>query len=164
MSFIKKLWVIGLISFPIFAYANSDKNLIGRPGEDANISRTIEIDTYDTMKFSPDKIDVKKGETIKFVVLNKGKLTHEFMLGKLDKLKKHAEIMKKYPNMKHVEKNTVTVEPGETKSIVWEFNTEGVVDFACLLPGHSEAGMMGAIKVNSNEIGALEKKKDKSSN
>ncbi len=150
MSLIKKLGVIGLISFPLFAYANADKNLIGKPGEDANISRTIEIDTYDTMKFSPDKIDVKKGETIKFVVLNKGKLAHEFMLGKLDKLKKHAEVMKKYPNMKHAEKNAITVEPGETKSLVWEFNKEGVVDFACLLPGHSEAGMMGTIKVAPN--------------
>ena len=149
MSFIRNLWVTGFILFPIFAYANADKDGIGKSGEEAKVSRTIEIDSYDTMKFSPDKITVEKGETIKFDVVNKGKLTHEFMLGKLDKLKKHAEVMKKYPNMKHVEKNAVTVEPGETKSLLWEFTTVGKVDFACLLPGHSNAGMVGTIQVKS---------------
>jgi len=164
MNLFKKLWITALISFPLFSYANTDKDRIGKPGEETKISRNIEIETYDTMKFSPDKIEVKKGETIKFVVSNKGKLIHEFMIGKLDKLKKHAVVMQKYPTMKHAEKNAITVEPGQTNSIVWEFNTEGKVDFACLLPGHLEAGMVGTIKVNPNEIGALEKKKDKISN
>lgn len=155
MKIIKKLIILGLVSLPLFAYAHGDEkhgdsNGIGKPGKETKVSRTIEINTYDTMKFNPDKIEVKKGETIKFVVINKDKLTHEFMLGELKELKEHAEMMRQMPNMKHAEKNAVTVEPGETKSLLWEFTNEGKVDFACLLPGHSEAGMVGTINVTKN--------------
>lgn len=148
MNLIKKLGVTSLILFPIFAYAHGDDGGIGKPGKEAKVSRTIEVDTYDTMKFSPDKMNIKKGETIKFVIVNKGKLVHEFMLGELDELKEHAAMMMKMPDMKHDEKNAVSVEPGETKNLIWEFTKAGKVEFACLLPGHSEAGMVGSINVS----------------
>ena len=122
-------------------------SMAGRPGDPAKVSRTIEVTLDDSMRFTPDKIDVKAGETIRFFVRNAGKIQHEMVLGTLDELKEHAEMMKKMPGMQHAEPNMITLKPGQRGGIVWQFDKPGKVDFACLVPGHMEAGMVGKVMV-----------------
>lgn len=126
-----------------------DESTIGEPGKAAKVTRTVQVDTEDKMRFSPANFSVKQGETIRFVVKNSGKIKHEFVLGKAKELKEHYELMKKFPEMEHAEANMVTVGPGQTGEVIWKFTKAGAVDFACLHPGHYDAGMKGAIKVAS---------------
>lgn len=121
--------------------------MAGQPGDPKKVSRTIEINMNDTMRFTPDNASIKAGETVRFVVKNKGKLNHEMVIGTMDELKEHAEMMRKMPSMKHAEPNMLSLAPGKQGDIVWEFDNPGVVDFACLIPGHMEAGMKGEIKI-----------------
>lgn len=120
----------------------------GEPGDPAKATRTVAVVTLDTMRYDPARVEVKAGETVKFAVTNLGKLPHEFVLGDAASLKEHAEMMRKMPDMKHEEPNMVSLQPGETKTLVWRFKTAGTVDFACLIPGHFEAGMRGAVLVS----------------
>lgn len=122
---------------------------IGKPGIAAKVQRTITIDMSDTMRFTPDKVTVKRGETIRFVVKNSGKLRHEFNLGTEADLKAHYEQMKKFPEMEHDEPNIASVAPGGTGEVVWQFTKAGTVYFACLHPGHYDAGMKGSVKVGA---------------
>ena len=124
------------------------EDAVGKPGVAANISRSVTIDMRDTMRFSPSTLAVKQGETVRFVVKNSGQLKHEMVLGSAKALKEHAEVMKKNPEMEHAEANMVTVAPGKTGEIIWQFTKSGNVDFACLQPGHFDAGMKGAVKVS----------------
>lgn len=126
-----------------------DESPIGQPGQAAKVTRTIQVDMADNMRFTPANPTVKRGETIRFVVKNSGKLKHEFVLGEVKELKAHYEQMKKFPEMEHAEPNMVTVAPGQTGEVIWQFTKAGPVDFACLLPGHYDAGMKGVIKVTS---------------
>ncbi|BAU49707.1 hypothetical protein SVA_3159 [Sulfurifustis variabilis] len=119
----------------------------GRPGDPAKVSRTIEVTMDDNMRFTPNRIEVKAGETVRFFVRNTGKLQHEFVLGSMAELKEHAAMMRAMPDMKHAEPNMVTLAGGKLGGLVWQFDQAGTVDFACLLPGHLEAGMAGKIKV-----------------
>lgn len=118
---------------------------IGAPAMKA--TRTIEVRMGDNMRFSPDHIDIKLGETVRLVVINSGQAMHEFVLGTKKELDEHAELMKKFPNMEHDEPYMAHVEPGKRGEIIWHFNRAGEFDFACLLPGHYQAGMVGKIKV-----------------
>lgn len=124
-----------------------DSGVIGVPGDPAKIDRTINVDMTDTMRFNPASIAVRQGETIRFVVKNSGALKHEFVLGTAHELKEHYEVMKKHPEMEHADPNMVTVAPGKTGEVVWRFSRSGKVDFACLQPGHYDAGMKGAVNV-----------------
>lgn len=121
--------------------------IYGRPGNPAKVSHTMEVDMGDDMRFSPANIAVKRGETVKFVVKNSGKVKHEMVLGSIKELKEHAELMRKFPEMEHAEPNQVSVDPGKTGELVWQFTKAGTFDFACLQPGHFEAGMAGKIAV-----------------
>lgn len=110
-------------------------------------TRTIEVRMTDNMKFTPDRIDIKLGETVRFVVVNAGQVMHEFVLGTKKELDEHAELMKKFPDMEHDEPYMAHVSPGKRGEIIWHFNRTGEFDFACLLPGHYQAGMVGKIRV-----------------
>ena len=101
----------------------------------------------DRMRFVPDRVSVKRGETIRFVVHNAGKVKHELVLGTRAELKAHAALMRKFPGMEHADPNQVPVEPGATGELVWQFTRAGTVDFACLQPGHFESGMVGKVAV-----------------
>jgi len=129
------------------AHEGEDHSAIGAPGEAARATRTVDVDMGDDMRFHPDSIRVKQGETIRFVIKNSGKLKHEFVLGTVDELKQHYELMKKFPEMEHSDPNMVTVPPGQTGEVVWRFTRPGRVAFACLQPGHYDAGMKGAVAV-----------------
>jgi uncharacterized cupredoxin-like copper-binding protein len=120
---------------------------IGKPGVVAKATRTVNVDMTDGMRFNPSSIDVKQNETVRFVVTNSGKLKHELVLGTEKELKEHYEVMKKNPEMEHADPNMVTLAAGKTGEIVWQFTKAGKVDFACLQPGHYDAGMKGAVNV-----------------
>ena len=127
-------------------HGHSDE-AIGKPGVAAKASRTVQIDMTDAMRFSPSSINVKQGETVRLVVKNSGQLKHEMVLGTEKELKEHYEVMKKNPEMEHADENMLTVAPGKSGEIVWQFTKAGKIDFACLQPGHYDAGMKGAVTV-----------------
>jgi uncharacterized cupredoxin-like copper-binding protein len=119
----------------------------GIAGEAKEAKRTIQIKMMDNMRFSPDKIEVKQGETVKFVVANDGQVMHEFVIGTKKENDVHAAQMIKFPNMEHDEPYMAHVKPKAKGEIVWNFNKSGDFDFACLIAGHYQAGMVGKIKV-----------------
>ncbi|OGB77120.1 MAG: hypothetical protein A2496_08675, partial [Burkholderiales bacterium RIFOXYC12_FULL_60_6] len=98
---------------------------LGKPGDPSKVSRTIRVDMNDAMRFVPDRISIKPGETIKFLVTNSGKLKHEMVLGNMEELKEHAELMRKFPDMEHADPNQITLDPGKSGELVWQFTTEG---------------------------------------
>lgn len=119
----------------------------GRTGDPKKVTRTIRIDGFDTMRYTPAQITVRQGETIRFVVRNAGQQMHEVVLGTLPELREHAEVMRKHPNMEHDAPYMVHIAPGQRGEMIWQFTEPGEFHFACLIPGHFEAGMRGTIKV-----------------
>jgi uncharacterized cupredoxin-like copper-binding protein len=117
----------------------------GRPGDPEKVGRTVTIRMSDTMRFTPDSVTVKRGETVRFLVKNEGKILHEMVLGNDEGLKEHAALMRKFPEMEHDEPYMVHVSPGKTGQMIWTFDKPGEVVFACLIPGHYEAGMTGKV-------------------
>jgi uncharacterized cupredoxin-like copper-binding protein len=113
----------------------------------AGKARTVVFTMSDTMRFTPDTLNVAQGETLRIVVRNDGKMLHEFVLGTKNELDAHAALMLKFPDMEHDEPWMAHVPPGKTAEIVWTFNRAGEFDFACLIAGHYQAGMTGRIKV-----------------
>lgn len=105
----------------------------------------------DAMRFTPSRVSVHRDETIRFVLKNQGQLKHEMVLGTISDLNKHAAMMVKYPDMQHSDPNQASVEPGQTGELVWRFTRSGTVDFACLQPGHYDAGMKGQVRVSPSE-------------
>ncbi|MGH6625427.1 MAG: cupredoxin domain-containing protein [Burkholderiaceae bacterium] len=119
----------------------------GIAGDAKAVRRTIEVKMGDNMRFSPDRIEVKQGETIRFIHRNDGKIMHEFVIGTKKELDEHAALMAKFPNMEHDEPYMAHVAPGKKGEMIWTFNQPGEFDFACLMAGHYEAGMVGKVKV-----------------
>ena len=119
----------------------------GRTGDPKKAARTVRVDMADTMRFTPGAIEVKRGDTVRFVVRNSGKVMHEMVLGTMKDLRDHAELMKKHPGMEHEEPYMAHVEPGKTAEIVWQFTQAGEFHYGCLVAGHLEAGMVGKITV-----------------
>jgi uncharacterized cupredoxin-like copper-binding protein len=119
----------------------------GIAGAATAATRTIEIRMLDSMRFSPALIEVRQGETVRFVHRNVGRVMHEFVLGTKQELDEHAALMRKFPGMEHDEPYMAHVAPGRTGEIVWTFNRAGEFDFACLIPGHYDAGMVGKVQV-----------------
>ena len=154
--------------FPNLVFAGSMK-LIGEKGKLAEVDKTIEIKMYDNY-FIPKTINIKRGETVKFVVYNYGDLVHEFniatkkmhlehqkemmkmiehgiLLGnRIDKVKM-KKVSKKDHSMSHKHSNSILLEPNKSGEIIWKFSTDVVLEAACNVPGHYEAGMIS--KINS---------------
>ena len=133
----------------------------GKTGDPKKVSRTIHVEMHDTMQFlasgpgvrrvgarASDEIRVNRGDTVKFVVSNDGKVMHEMVIGTMKELKEHAELMRKHPGMEHDEPYMAHVAPGKTGDIVWQFTKPGEFYYGCLVPGHFEAGMVGKIVVS----------------
>ncbi|CAN7755407.1 cupredoxin domain-containing protein [Variovorax sp. LjRoot290] len=119
----------------------------GIAGDARAAKRTLTFKMTDDMHFTPDRIQVKQGETVRISIKNDGKLMHEFVLGTKKELDEHAALMVKFPSMAHDEPYMAHVAPGKTGEIVWTFNRAGDFDFACLVADHYEAGMVGKVKV-----------------
>jgi len=123
----------------------------GIAGEAKAVTRTITFTMSDNMRFTPDKIDVKHGDTIKFVIKNSGKVMHEMVIGTKKELDEHAALMVKFPGMEHDEPYMAHVGPGKSSQMIWTFNKAGSFDFACLIAGHYQAGMVGKINVTARQ-------------
>ena len=162
----KKL-IFFIILIPNILYAGS-MLMIGMQGNEESVDRTIKVSMYDNY-YQPNKFEIKKGETIKFIVQNKGELVHEFNIAtkkmhlkhqpemlmmveneiiladKIDK-KKMMEMSKKNPSMAHKHSNSVLLSPGESAELIWKFSNSIALEAACNVPGHYEAGMVAKIK------------------
>jgi len=130
-----------------FDASKVEPTAFGQEGNPKKATRTVKVDMADTMRFTPADLTIKKGETVRFVVHNSGKLLHEMVLGTKEALAEHAALMRKFPNMEHADANMAHVKPSKTGEIVWQFTHPGEFQFACLQPGHFEAGMAGRIVV-----------------
>ena len=158
------------LSSPVWA-APAQSYDFGQPAAAAQATRSIEVVMGD-MSFTPKAIDIKAGETIRFVLVNKGQLLHEFNLGDAAMHAKHQQEMLQMqqsgmltPNgmkemdhgamagmdhgmMKHDDPNSVLVEPGKTAELTWTFTKATSLEFACNIPGHYQAGMVGKLTVS----------------
>ena len=164
-----KILLVILLLFPNIVFAGPIK-MIGEKGKASETTRTITIKMYDNY-YEPAQIQIKKGETIKFIVFNAGELVHEFNIAtkemhikhqpemmmmvkneillpnRIDK-EKMKQMAKKNPSMSHSHSNSVLLSPGEKGELVWKFNNKVKLEAACNVPGHYEVGMIAKI----NEI------------
>ena len=124
----------------------------GIAGDPERVSRSLEVVMTDDMRFTPPAVQVSEGETLRIVVRNAGQVMHELVIGDRESLEEHAELMLRFPNMEHDEPYMAHVPPGETAEIVWTFNRAGEFEFACLLPGHYQAGMFAKVTVDARRI------------
>jgi uncharacterized cupredoxin-like copper-binding protein len=121
---------------------------VGGPVDATHADRKVEVTALDTMAFAPSSVDVSAGEILTFVVTNTGQAVHEFTLGDAAMQQEHADAMAHMPGgMAHDLPNSITLEPGETRELTWQFGQAGELDYACHQPGHYEAGMRGRITV-----------------
>ena len=119
----------------------------GRSGDPARVSRTITVRMHDRMRFEPAELTVRQGDTVRFVVVNAGRIMHELVLGTDDELARHAALMRANPDMEHEAPYMAHVDPGKRGEFVWQFTTPGTFRYGCLVPGHFEAGMVGTVRV-----------------
>ena len=122
-------------------------NLFGQPGVAAQVVRTVKITMNDKFRYSPNALTVKQGDTVRFVVKNVGKIEHEMVIGRAQDIQAHHALMQKHPGMEHDEPHMISLEPGQQGELIWQFTQPGKFQFACLEPGHLEAGMKGRITV-----------------
>ncbi len=126
--------------------------VVGRPGDASHVDRTVEVRMVETedgrMLFEPSSLDVRRGETIRFALVNDGVLEHEFVLDDLAKNQEHKALMERFPEMEHDDPNSARLAPGGDGEIIWTFTNEGTFEFACLIPGHYESGMHAAVRVS----------------
>ena len=166
---IKKLFLVIILFFVSTSSYSASMNMIGEKGDPSKIDRTIEIEMYDNYYY-PTQIEVKKGETIKFIVKNLGELVHEYNIGtkemhikhqpEMAKLVEHEILLadkidhekmkkmaKKDHSLGHSHSNSVLLEPNETGEIIWKFSKDISLEMACNMPGHYETGMVGKINI-----------------
>ncbi len=135
---------------------------IGQAAEAGAESRTIQVKLMETedgdMIFEPNVLDFKAGETVRLAIENIGELEHEFVMDTVAAVAEHKEVMTEFPDMEHDDPNAVRLVPGEKGEIIWTFANAGSFQFACLIPGHYEAGMHGALSVSaaSQSIASVE--------
>ena len=128
-------------------YSNAEQHSFGRAADPKKAKRTVRVEMVDQMRFLPAVITVKRGEVVRFVPVNKVQVLHEMVLGTMDDLKKHAELMRKHPGMEHDEPHMAHVAPGKQGEMGWQFTKAGEFYYGCLIPGHFEAGMIGKVVV-----------------
>lgn len=123
---------------------------VGEPGK-GSPDRQVKVSMLDTMRFvfEPGLNSLRHGEMIDFVVTNNGVIKHEFSIGNAEDQVKHAEMMRKMPDMDHQDPNTVSLAAGETARLSWRFMGDDTVVFACNIPGHFEAGMKHVMPINT---------------
>ncbi len=139
----------------------------GERGEASDVDRTVEIVATDN-KFDVETLDVEAGETIRFVIHNKGQLLHEFNIGMAAMHAAHQEEMLEmmqsgmmtptgmkgmmkgkhgHGEMAHDDPNSVLIEPGQSGELIWKFAEAKELEFACNVPGHYQSGMHGKFHV-----------------
>ena len=121
----------------------------GMPGHASDAKRAVEIRLLDTMRIEPAQLDVRQGETLRLRIRNTGAVAHEFVLGTKEEIIEHRDMMRSMPTKMHDEANAVSVAPGATAELIWRFSKAGTFLYACLVPGHWEAGMQGTVTVGA---------------
>jgi uncharacterized cupredoxin-like copper-binding protein len=157
MKHVFKVVVLSLFSSTVMAGGTHShgheamKYSVGEPGK-GTPDRIISVSMRDSMRFgfAPELGSLKDGETVEFRVRNDGNIQHEFSIGNAEDQVKHAQMMKKMPDMKHNDPNTVSLAPGESASLSWKFMGKDTVVFACNIPGHFEAGMKHILAIGSD--------------
>ena len=119
----------------------------GIAGDTKSVKQEITLTMNDSMRFTPSAFTVRQGETVRFIVKNQGKQMHEMVIGTKKELDAHAALMVKFPTMEHDEPYMAHVASGKSQNLIWTFNRAGQFDFACLIAGHYQAGMVGKITV-----------------
>ena len=123
---------------------------VGMPGKPEAVDRTIDVIMRETddgeMIFEPSEFAIQKGETIRFNVVNKGEIEHEFVIDTMEGNAEHKEAMAKM-DMEHDDPNSIRLDEGGSGEVIWTFANAGSFEFACLIPGHYESGMHGPITV-----------------
>ena len=155
---------------PVLAGVGHGDGASGQVGQSSDVSRTIMVTMYDNY-YEPAEISVREGETVKFIITNAGELVHEFNIGTPDAHDAHGPEMmmmvehgileadrinwdaakKMQKNMghgMHEEPNSALLEPGKSAEIIWQFPDHATLEFACNVPGHYDAGMVGDIKLS----------------
>jgi uncharacterized cupredoxin-like copper-binding protein len=140
------------LAVPLPASAHEDHGTFsaGQPGDPKKPARVIKVKMFEgsgKMGYEPARIEVRRGEQVRFVLQNDGEEDHEFVLATVTENRKHAEVMKKNPDMEHDDPNAKRLQPHGSSEIVWKFTKRGEFEFACLIPGHYEKGMVGRIIV-----------------
>lgn len=147
---------LAVLAGPVFAGAGAPGHghdaqfSAGEPGDPKKPARVVQIamnESSGKMVFIPERVEIKRGEQVKFMLRNNGELDHEFVLATTEENVKHAEEMKKNPEMEHDDPNAKRIVPKKTSDIVWKFTKAGEFEYGCLIPGHREAGMIGTIVV-----------------
>jgi uncharacterized cupredoxin-like copper-binding protein len=141
-----RILVFLLALFSLQALAH-EETAFGRSADPRKATRTVRVEMSDAMRFQPAEIRVRRGELIRFVAVNRGKVMHEMVIGTLQDLKQHAALMREHPHMEHDEPHMTHVAPGKRGEIGWQFTRAGEFYYACLIPGHFEAGMIGKVTV-----------------
>lgn len=133
------------------ADGHHEKMEAGEPGNASDIKKTFEVVMKETddgdMVFEPKEISVNAGETVRFSVINKGELEHEFVLDDHEGVMDHKALMEKMPEMEHADANSLRLDPGHEGEVIWKFTNAGTFEFACLIPGHYDSGMKGILTV-----------------
>ena len=150
----KRIIMIGgaLIALSVTAPARShehhdhDSYSAGEPGDPKQPARVITVEMTE-MNFDPSRIEVKRGEQIRFVLRNVGTEDHEFLLATTKENLEHAKLMKKFPHMEHDDPNGVRVAPKQSAEILWKFSKPGTFEYSCLIPDHRDYGMIGQVTV-----------------
>lgn len=146
----------GMADKPRMSDGGKGGDRYGMPGRASAVTRTVRIKTLDTMRFTPSRINVRPGQTVRFVIHNTGRVTHEFVIGDTAEQRAHEVEMAAHPDMKmDHDPNGVTVPPGETRTLVWRFpRRAATLEYACHEPGHFAAGMIGYIHLRTLARGA----------
>lgn len=152
---------------PVFVFALTAANAspghetpnIGQSGDVSLVDRVVEVDMGE-MYFAPNSYEFERGETVRFVLKNSGRVVHEFAIGTDEMQDAHAQEMRvmmregmitprklrhdrmREAGMMHVDANARLLEPGAAAELVWTFSGEqDELIFACNVPGHRDAGM-----------------------
>ncbi|WP_262032428.1 cupredoxin family protein [Microvirga sp. Mcv34] len=131
-------------------HAHDEEAAYGKPGDPKKPARMVPVamkEASGKMLFFPDKVEVKRGEQVRFKLQNSGELEHEFVIGTVEENAKHKVAMEKNPDMEHDDPNAKRLQPKKADEIVWQFTNAGTFEYACLIPGHYEAGMKGTVVV-----------------
>ena len=143
---------VAAVGLPGAAWAHSghEETEFGKPGDPAKPARIVQVvmrEADGRMLYLPDRIIVRKGEQVRFQLRNNGAIDHEFVIGTVEENRRHMKAMEAHPDMAHDDPNAKRLKPKATGEIVWQFTRAGTFEFACLIPGHYQAGMVGTIVV-----------------
>ncbi|UYN94522.1 MAG: cupredoxin family protein [Enhydrobacter sp.] len=133
-----------------YGHTGHEETEFGKPGDPRKPARVVQVVMLEKdgkMLFIPDRIRIRKGEQVRFLLRNNGEIDHEFVVGTVEENLKHMKEMEKNPDMEHDDPNARRLKPRQSGEILWHFTRAGTFDFSCMIPGHRPAGMFGVITV-----------------